>query len=182
MREIEVLVKVLDSKNSALKKLSRFGTPKIAKIVDKYYYNERIKGMYRRDMTEMLRVRTKNDKSYITYKKDIFLGKKWQYSDEYETEVKDPKIIEKIFNFILLKPLVTVNNTRYIYYYSDYEICLEIVKDLGVFLEIECLKPGRKTANQVRKEIFELIKSIGIKVSAESQLGKAELLYRKKKK
>jgi predicted adenylyl cyclase CyaB len=178
MREIEVLVQVLESKNSALKKLSKYGEPKIANIIDKYYYDERIKGMYKRDMTEMLRVRTKNDKSYITYKKDIFLEKKWQYSDEYETEVKDPMIIEQIFKFLMLKPLVTVNNTRSIYYYNNYEICLEDVKDLGLFLEIECLKPGRKTPDAVRKEIFELIEEIGIKVS----IGKAEMMYKKKRK
>lgn len=182
MREIEVLVKVLEPENSALKKLSKYGKPKIAKIVDRYYYDERIKGMYKHDMTEMLRVRTKNDKSYITYKKDIFLGKKWQYSDEYETEVKDPKIIEEIFKFILLKPLVTVNNTRHIYYYSDYEICLEVVKGLGLFLEIECLKPGRKTPQNVRAEIFKLIEKTEIKVSKELQIGKAEMMYKKKRK
>lgn len=182
MREIEVLVKVLESKNSALKKLSVFGKPKIAKIIDKYYYDERIKKMYGDDIAEMLRLRTKNEKSYVTYKKDIFSGKEWLYSDEYETEIKNPKIMEEIFKKILLKPLVIVNNTRYIYYYSDYEICLEVVKDLGLFLEIECLKPGRKTPQKVRSEIFSLIKKIGIQTSKEVQMGKAEMMYKKKKK
>jgi len=185
MREIEILVKVLESKNSALKKLSKYTNHHVSKIVDKYYYIPGHKGMIpskNRNANEMFRLRTKNNKSFITFKKDVFSGKNWLYSDEYETEVKDINTMIDMFKLLGFKPLVTVNNTRDIYLYDDYEICLEDVKNLGLFLEIECLNPKNKSPTIVRKNIFDLIKTIGIQVSDEVQAGKAELLYLKLKK
>ena len=183
MKEIEILVKVLESKKSALKKLSKFKIDHVAKIVDKYYIHPKIRELIptkTKSATSMLRVRTKNNKSFVTYKKGFFSKKQWLYSDEYETEIKDPKIMMQIFEKLSFKPIIIVDNTRTVYYYKNYEICLEEVKNLGLFLEIECTAPGTKNPLIVRKEIFKLIEFIGIKVSDEVQAGKAELLWRKK--
>ncbi len=188
MREIEILVRVLESKQSALQKLSQFKKDHVAYIVDKYYVHPAFKELIpvrNGNATAMLRVRVKNGKSFVTYKKDVFSkGNKtrWLYSDEYETEINDPKIMMQIFENLSFKPLVVVNNKRTVYYYQQYELCLEEVKNLGLFLEIECKNPGSKSALAVRKEIFALMNSIGIKVSSEVQAGKAELLWKKQLK
>jgi len=75
MKEIEILVKVLESKKSALKKLSKFKVDHISYITDRYYYHQSHKGFLltkNKSSTEILRTRIKDGKSYITYKKDVF--------------------------------------------------------------------------------------------------------------
>lgn len=185
MKEIEILVKVLEPKSVVLKKLSRFKIDHISNIVDEYYQNNHIKGLLptkNAPSSEMLRTRIKDGKSYITYKKDVFTKTGWAYSDEYETGVNDIKIISDILKKLGFKLLVKVINKRTIYYYKTFEICLEEVTGLGLFLEIECLKPGKRKPEAVRDEILALIKSLNIKVSEESMMGKGEMLYRKQHK
>ena len=182
MREIEILVKVLESKNSALKKLVRFRKDHISLIVDQYYYHPWRKGLLptkNNSATEMLRIRIKDRKSYITYKKDVFSKTGWSYSDEHETEIKDPKIVDNILRNLDFKPLVKIVNKRTVIYFKKFEICLEEVKGLGLFLEIECIRPGKKDPEIIRREILELIQLLGIRVSKEMIAGKAELIFRK---
>jgi adenylate cyclase class 2 len=182
MKEIEILVKVLESKKDALKKLSRFRKDHVAKIVDKYYYHPSRKGMRpsgAKSSTEMLRIRKKDGKTLVTYKKDVFAGKKWLYGDEYETTIGDAEIVSEIFEKLGFKPLVVVNNSRTIYYHNDFEICLEDVKNLGLFLEIEYVGKNSKNPTAIQKKIFDLIDATGINVSKEVNQGKAEMLYRK---
>jgi adenylate cyclase class 2 len=185
MREIEILVKVLESRKSALKKLSKFKIDHISNITDQYYYHPSRKGLLpskERNSSEMLRTRIKDGKSYMTYKKDVFTKTGWAYSDEHETRVENAGIVDEILLGLDFKPLVKVVNKRTIYYYKIFEICLEEVKGLGLFLEIECIKPGKRDSESIRQEIIGLIKDIGIKVSEESKMGKGELLYRKEHK
>jgi len=185
MREIEILVKVLESKKSALKKLSRFRIDHISNIADQYYYIKDQRGFLptrNKSATEMLRVRKKDGKSYITYKKDVFTKTRWAYADEHETEIIDAKVVSDILEKLGFKPLVKVINKRTICYYKEFEICIEEVKGLGLFLEIECIKPGKKNSEKVREDIITLIRNIGIKVSDEMSMGKGELMYRKKHK
>jgi len=182
MREIEILVKVLESREGALKKLSRFRKYHVSNISDQYYYHPGRKGLLpsaHKGSTEMLRTRIKDGKSYITYKRDVFTKTGWAYSDEHETEVQDAKIIDDILMNLDFKPLIKVMNKRTIYYHKTFEICLEEVKDLGLFLEIECIKPGKRDSEDIRQEIMNLMKDIGIRVSDELKMGKGELLYRK---
>lgn len=182
MREIEILVKVLESKKSALKKLSRFKKDHVARVVDKYYYHPANKNMMRSKnlgITEYFRIRRKDTKSFITYKKDKFKGKRWLYADEYELEISDPKNMEMILKMLKMKSLVTIDNIRTFYYYKNYEIVLEDVKGLGLFLEIERLNANKERPERIREEIFKLIEDIGMKVSPEMKAGKPELMYNK---
>jgi predicted adenylyl cyclase CyaB len=183
MREIEILVRILEPKINALKKLSRFKIHHISNISDQYYHNPIHKGFLptmKKNSSEMIRTRIKDGKHYFTYKKDVFTKSGWAYSDEYETEVKDAKVIDAILRNLEFLPLVKVVNKRTIYYFKTFEICLEEVKGLGLFMEIECITPGKRSSEKIRDEILELINDIGIKVTEESKMGKGELLYRKK--
>ena len=123
MKEIEILVKVLEPKKSALKKLAKFHLTGSSTIEDNYYYNPNNKNMFpKKDfgITEFFRIRNQDGKYCLTYKKDNFSGKKWLYSDENETKIEDGEIAKKIISNLGLKPLVTVHNKRTFFYYKNY--------------------------------------------------------------
>ena len=176
MREIEILVKVNESKESALNKLESFQKKGIKETID-YYYDLKEK----EPITKWLRIRKTKDKNFITFKEDHFKEDKWSYSDEYETEIKDENIVKKILENLGYESLVTVDNTKYLFQEGNFEIALEDVKNLGVFLEIEKMNVEEsENVDEVRKEIFELIKKTGIDTSEEVHVGKPEMLMEKK--
>ena len=142
MREVEILVKVLDSKQKALRLLKKLKFKGAIKILDTYYYDPRRKNLQilnKRYPKEWFRIRNKENKVYIAYKKDYLNKGKWLYSDEYETEVKNTKIIKKIISSLGLKKFFQIDNIKYTYLTKDYEVVLEDVNELGLFLEVEKL-------------------------------------------
>ncbi len=185
MKEVEILVKVKSYKKNVLDKLSKFNFAGKKEILDIYFYDKKRKSLKLKNnhLTECFRLRKKNNKNYITYKIDKFdnFGK-WIYSEEEETEVKDFNIVVKIISLLGLTPLVEINNIKHTYYTREYEIVLEEVKNLGLFLEVEKLKVGDKEdVVVVKKEIFNFIKSLDIEIGEELDSGKPELMLNKQK-
>lgn len=178
MKEIEILVKVTESKESALKKLAHLESKGIKKTEDHYFdLNQKDK-----PIKKWLRLRKKGSKAYITYKEDhITKENKWLYSDEYETEVQEFDTTMTILEKLGYKPLVAVINEKHIYQTNDYEIALEDVEELGLFLEIEKLNPTEdEDVEKAREKIFKFLKSLNIDTSEEVHLGKPEMLMNKK--
>ena len=130
---------------------------------------------------ECCRLREKGDKSYVTYKIDHYDNGIWIFSDEFETEVKDITVMEKIFQCLGLKRLVFVDNVKHLYETPDYEIALEEVADLGCFLEVEALHDDESlSAEEIKSKIYDFIENLGLVVGAELNSGKPELLLQKK--
>ena len=183
MKEVEILVKVKSDKEEVLNKLSKFNFAGKKEILDIYFYDkdrESLKPKNNR-LWECFRLRKKDKKNYITYKVDKFdnLGK-WIYSEEEETEVKSFDTAVKIISLLGLTPLVEIYNTKHTYYTNKYEIVLEEVKDLGLFLEVERLKvEDKEDIMLVKKEIFNFIKSLNIETGEELNSGKPELMLNK---
>lgn len=184
MKEVEILVKVFNRKSTVLKALKQFKFLGEKETIDDYYYDPLRKNLTpqkNKYPKEWFRIRKKNNKYFITYKKDIYEKSKWLYSNEEETEIKDHKIITKIIESLGLKKLVTIDNIKHTFKTSKYEIVFEEVKGLGLFLEVERLKVGNhENINIVKAEIQEFINSLNIKVSPELNLGKPELMLKSK--
>lgn len=184
MKEIEILIKVNEDLEQLLNKLKDFQFIKKDKIQDIYYYDPKRKNLKpdnEMKLKECFRVRSKKDKCYLTYKKDNFKGEKWIYSDEWETYVEDRETLLNIIKNIGFKKLVEIDNERYTYQYQDYEIILENVKELGVFLEIEYKNKVNddKDIEHIKEKIREIINSISIKEYYELNAGKPELMLKK---
>jgi len=186
MKEVEILVKVKDDKDEALEKLSKFNFAGKREILDIYFYDKKRKSLQPKNnrLIKCFRLRKKDKKNYITYKVDKFdsLGK-WMYSEEEETEIKDFDIALKIFSLLNLTPLVEIDNIKYTYHTKEYEIVLEDVKNLELFLEVEKLKVGDKEdVVVVKRKILNFIKSLNIKTGNELNSRKPELMLNKQKK
>jgi adenylate cyclase class 2 len=188
MKEVEILVEVKESKRSALDKLmlSKIEDRGIQTISDIYYYDPMKKDLSIDPTSDRLidntfRLRSKNGKSLLTFKVKRFDDSgKWLYSDEYETEVSDHETAQKIIECLGLKPLVKIENERHVFVNDRYEIVLEDVKGLGLFLEVEAFGvEDDADADKINQEISAFIQSLGVDVGEDADLGKPELMLKK---
>lgn len=182
MKEIEILVEVYSPIDKVIKALEKFEYLGTQETTDVYFYDPLRNNLKPKNLEikECLRLRTKNNKNFITYKVDNFdKNNKWLYSDEYETMIDDVFTINKIFEKIGLKELLTIHNSKRVYKYKDYEIAFETVEELGYFLEVEYCTNEDVDVKKEKEEIKEFINSLQINVSDELFMGKPEMIIKK---
>ncbi len=184
MREIEILVKVNDEKGKVLSILEQFEKVGEKSVTDIYFYDPKRQDLQRNEdggLERAFRIRNKNGQATMTYKIDYFDDdKQWIYSDEFETSIGDFDTTLKIIKLLGLEVLVTIENTKHTFITNKYEIVLEDVKDLGLYMEVEYLDANdKRDASLIKKEIWDFLTSLGINISEESNLGKPELMLRK---
>lgn len=183
MKEIEVEVSFENTKEEVLKILSKYEYIGEKTIHDTYYYDPLRTNLQPEPdlrLNETFRLRTTKDKSYITYKKQHFKGKLWIYSDEYELEIKDNNTMESIINMLGLEVLIDVHNKRRIYKYKDFEIELEEIKDLGLFIEVEKISNNIEDELTIKEEIRDFIRGLKLKNTKELNIGKNQYLLSQK--
>ena len=182
MEEIEILVEVYDNIDSVRDKLKDFKQLGAKHTIDKYYYDPKrteLKPSKSGELFHCLRLRKKDNDYYITYKDDVFEDNKWLYSNEYETKVDDIITLETIFNKLGLVSFIEIDNLKETYIYDDYEIVLESVKDLGLFLEVEYIGNDKNNIKDIKEKIQTFIDNLNIDVSEELNVGKPELYLKK---
>lgn len=183
MQEVEILVQVNEPKQTVLDKLNNFTFKGQNETIDIYYYEPLRKNLQVINdeyPTEWFRIRNKNNQAFITYKKDNYNGKTWVYSDEHETEVTDFETCKEIIHKLGFKELVTIDNIKHTFETELYEIVLEEVKELGLFLEVERLNVNdNESIDKIKTEIQTFIDNLGINVSKELNMGKPELMLKK---
>ena len=185
MREVEILLPVLDSAKKALDSLRKIKFAGSKKTLDIYFVDPLrtdLKPDSNGRLIRALRLRRKGDRNYLTYKKDNF-GEKdiWLYSDEHEVQISSFENGFEILKQLGFEILVEIKSVKHIYENERYEIILEDVDELGLFLEVERKNiADDENVEVVKKEIREFIEALGIKVGQELNIGKPELMLRKK--
>ncbi|MBD3415349.1 MAG: class IV adenylate cyclase [Candidatus Aminicenantes bacterium] len=135
MLEIEVKIKIDQPKKIHEKLLSLK-----ARLHKPRYYEENI--LY--DFTDQkltqknqaLRLRSIAHKNRLTYKGPLQKSRKFKIRNEYETEIKDKKQIQKILASLGLKQIFLYQKFRTEYRSKKLKICLDETK-AGLFLEFE---------------------------------------------
>ena len=121
-----------------------------------YYYPE-----HRELESEWLRVRNQNGTFVLNYKKWVDIN----CCEEYETIIDNPDNFEKILFSMGFKKLGVIDKVRIGYLYEDkYKISFDIVKDIGLFMEIEVKKPTMSHADECA-ELMNLLNKFNIDVS-----------------
>ena len=182
MKEIEILVEVYDSIETVKNALKCYKYIGNKKTIDEYYYDPKRKDLKPNKSNKLykcLRVRNKDNEYTITYKDDIYEKRKWIYSDEYETKIESIDIMKKIFDKLGLVKFIEIDNEKETYITDKYEIVLENVKDLGLFMEVEYCTKKNVDIKMIKKEIQKFIDDLGIHVSKELNMGKPEMYLKK---
>jgi len=184
MREIEILFSLKDNKKTVLKKLEQFNFVGIKKIFDIYLYNPKNSDLSpdkNGRLNKCLRLRKKENKSYLTYKIDHFDNNIWSHSDEHEVEMSDFETGMEILENLGFKILTQIENKKHTFLTDKYEIVFEDVKNLGLFLEVERLSVSKnENISKVKQEIRNFVKHLNIKTEKELNAGKPELMLRLK--
>lgn len=158
--EIEIQVQV-----EKIKDLLKF-LKKNAKLegkerqIDSYYTPAHRNFLKTKPIKEWLRIRSSSGKYSVNYK-NWYYNKDGtsDYCDEFETEIKDIKALEKMFSALNMKSLTVVDKTREVWRYKDFEIAIDSVKNLGDYLEIEFKgKPNGKSPKEINDEMVKFLK------------------------
>ena len=183
MREIEILVPVYSSKEEAIRTLEKYPFQGERTLHDVYFMDPLRTDLQPgpdASLSGSFRVRTTEEGCWCAYKKDVFDEKgQWLYADEYETKIGDRETYVRMLQLLGFEVLVEIRNHRRIYTFEHFEIVLEDVEGLGLFLEVERKEcPDDVDPVGVREEIFTFLRSLELSLGSESTSGKPELMLR----
>ena len=88
-------------------------------------------------------------------------------------------MMKEVFERLGLKKFLEIDNNKEIYKTDKYEIALEDVKDLGIFLEVEYCTDEDVDVSKIKEGIQEFIDKLEINVSEELNMGKPEMYMHK---
>lgn len=127
-----------------------------------------------------IRIRTTNEKSSLDFK-ELFddTNTYMQKMVEYSTDISNTEQMEKILNEVGLCRAVTISKKRWQCIYNDqYKLCLDHVRTLGYFLEIELL--NTKDADEVLdKRIQDVLDELYISEIVINKAGYSNMLLKK---
>ena len=106
------------------------------------------------------RIRVKNGKNILTLKKQT--SNRFD-NKEIEFEVSDFEGAKDLLEVLGFSVWVTVEKERIETKYQDFNICLDRVKYLGDFIEIEIITKEENKSEFYEKKILEVAEKLGIK-------------------
>lgn len=177
---------MMDLKETVLEALRDCKFIGVKKVHDVYFYDplrKNLQPMQNDRLLECCRLRTKNDHAFLTYKIDHFdAAGLWRYSDEHEVEVSSAESARQIYESLGLKVLVEIENEKHTFENEFYEIVLEDVKQLGLFMEVEVKCTHENTDVEAEKAVArQFVNNLGLHVEEELLAGKPELMLKHKK-
>jgi adenylate cyclase, class 2 len=130
---------------------------------------------------EWLSVRRRGGKAILTYKHWYPENQELNtHCDEFETELSDPEQMERILKVLDFRELVTVDKTRETFYFEGkFEVCLDQVRDLGFFVEIEATA-DLGSVEETRARLLEFAARIGLPEPVMDKRGYPYELMKKK--
>ena len=134
----------------------------------------------KKDALDYLRIRVTDEKNYLCFKKVKSREENKFYCDEYEVEISDPMVALELFKTIGYTDITVVSKKREFFLFDIFEIAIDDVKDLGVFVEVE-IKKRVKSVETGHKKICELLEKIGIKSFERHRQGYVRMIWNREK-
>ncbi|MCX6731827.1 MAG: class IV adenylate cyclase [Candidatus Parcubacteria bacterium] len=177
--EVEIQAKIKNPKNieKKLRKVGKFIKTRQQK--DIYFVTPQRNFFAKKMPVEYLRVRYEKDRNHLNYSFLHFKKNGWlNATDEYETLVEKPEIIEAVFKKIGLISKITVIKTRKYFICRDFEVTIDAIKGLGNFMEVEA-KKNFGTIDKTRKACSDFLNSLGVEYEVKKEMGYPRMLYQK---
>jgi len=109
-------------------------------------------------VSEWLRIRKTDKKNAVNFKRWLPLGAKIQnHCDEFEVIINDFAGMELMLKALDFCEIIRVEKTRNSWIFNDTEISIDIVKDLGCFIELEAVEQVSEENIQAVHEKFKSI-------------------------
>lgn len=124
----------------------------------------------------ILRIRKANNKILFTVKQS---QKNELDAIEHEIIVDDAKETQSIIEMLGYKEEVRVYKTRIKTNYNGWEICVDDVRGLGKFMEVEELTDEKADGEAVQEKLFCFLETLGIKRTDRVMNGYDTLMYAK---
>lgn len=145
--EIEIKLKVNEEEYSRILNIIKNNSVNKRNVnqIDTYYtlINKKLN-------QEWLRIRNENGKYIFNYKKKIDNS----HYEKYDVLIDNFNNLNIILNTLGSKQIGTINKNRIIYIYEDkYEFSFDIVKDIGMFIEIELINKS----SDFEKDFYDLL-------------------------
>ena len=172
--EVKVQVKNLDLVREKIEKISSF--VKKVKQVDTYYTPTHRDFFANDPVIEFFRIRSEDDKTELAYHNRKDIGKESEYSAEYEVKFDDKNTMKEILNALNFIERFVVSKHREYYHCGDFEIVLDLVDNLGSFVEVE-VKNGE--SGITRKDCLNFLRANEIIFEEEINYGYPELMMMK---
>lgn len=167
--EVKATIQNLISIKQQLQKIGvRFNKP--IQQVDHYFKFKDREWEPQGPGSPLLRVRKTGEKLELTAKK---LTKRKGVWEEYETTVSNKNIFN-ILSAIGFVDVLVITKTRLTGNYKQYQLCLDMIKELGSYIEIETFG---KDGKRIQKEIITFLESIGIQTQQIERRGYAQILF-----
>lgn len=157
-KEIEVKIKIQDSR-AAEEKLSRYGCVLSSPVMqeDVIFADPAVPFAEFKSNINILRIRNEGGRSIFTLKRP-------QANEfdaiERELEISDSEQMRDILEYLGYKEMVQVRKLRKKGTAGGYQVCLDDVEGLGIFLELE--KIADENAEKVQNDMMEFLASLGL--------------------
>ncbi len=176
-KEIEVKAKIKSAK-SVIAKLKKLGCKMTKPIVQDDIIFANYSGPFTKHHPgeNILRIRKANNKILFTVKKSL---KNELDSIEHEILVDDAKETRSIIEMLGYKEEVRVHKTRIKTKYNGWEICVDDVRGLGKFMEVEEITNEKADGEKVQEKLFCFLETLGIKRTDRVMNGYDTLIYAK---
>lgn len=178
-REIEVKAKVKNF-DQVISKLRDLGCEITDPIIqdDKVFVHKDYGDYVKMHIgANILRIRTvNNEKSFFTLKQSV---NNELDCIEKQTEIAKPQEMHDALIMMGYENVISIYKNRRKIKYENYTICLDQVRDLGDFIEVERLFDDDKEVRGVQEEIFRFLKTLGIEEQDREMHGYDTLMYLK---
>ncbi len=161
--EVEIKVKAENTNDIREELLEKGKMVKSIRQIDEYYIPCHRDFFAQKPFpVEWLRIRTNPDRTIFEYDKSVKDEKgEQEYAMEYETDVSHPEELRKILDFLDFKRKITVDKEREVWDCGKLEVCLDNVKDLGEFIEVEA-KGEFKDPAEAKKSCKNFLEELGV--------------------
>ncbi|NCO11232.1 class IV adenylate cyclase [Candidatus Pacearchaeota archaeon CG_4_9_14_0_2_um_filter_39_13] len=156
--EIKVALKNPEEVEARLKEIAKFVKEKEQK--DEYFTPKHEDFFALNPPVEYLRVRHEDGKDELHYNFLHFDDKKELLkTDEYEVPVGNPEMMSLILSKLDMINKVTVTKHRKTYDYKGFEVCLDFIKELGHYIEVEAKKFDN--VGKAKEECYAILDELG---------------------
>ncbi len=130
---------------------------------------------------ECLRLRVLDSKNILSYKKFVSaIGDEPAHCIEHELEISDIEKLKLILNDLRIKEEFTLKKERRSFIYNNIEISLDMVDNLGYFVELEII--NQENINRSLEVMNKLVKRFRITEEMRNYDGYSYLLFNEKNK